>query len=105
MVFSSNIFLYFFLPIFLILYFLTPRIMMFPQLIAGPIVNYNTVAAQLISRESTMEGRVLGFYRFVIGLSKKVFIANTLADVRNITIDSCLRLNAVYFIQSHRNKQ
>ena len=54
-------------------------IMMFPQLIAGPIVNYNTVAAQLVSRESTMEGRVLGFYRFVIGLSKKVLIANTLA--------------------------
>jgi alginate O-acetyltransferase complex protein AlgI len=54
-------------------------IMMFPQLIAGPIVNYNTVAEQLISRESTMEGRTLGFYRFVIGLSKKVLIANTLA--------------------------
>ena len=54
-------------------------IMMFPQLIAGPIVNYNTVAEQLVSRESTMEGRALGFYRFVIGLSKKVLIANTLA--------------------------
>lgn len=54
-------------------------IMMFPQLIAGPIVNYNSVAAQLVSRESTMEGRALGFYRFVIGLSKKVLIANTLA--------------------------
>ena len=54
-------------------------IMMFPQLIAGPIVNYNTVAAQLVSRECTMEGRALGFYRFVIGLSKKVLIANTLA--------------------------
>ena len=54
-------------------------IMMFPQLIAGPIVNYNTVAAQLVTRESTMEGRALGFYRFVIGLSKKVLIANTLA--------------------------
>ncbi|MCR5657954.1 MAG: MBOAT family protein [Bacteroidales bacterium] len=54
-------------------------IMMFPQLIAGPIVNYNTVAAQLVSRESTMEGRTLGFYRFVIGLAKKVLIANTLA--------------------------
>lgn len=54
-------------------------IMMFPQLIAGPIVNYNTVAAQLVSRESTMEGRALGFYRFIIGLSKKVLIANTLA--------------------------
>ena len=54
-------------------------IMMFPQLIAGPIVNYNSVAAQLVTRESTMEGRALGFYRFVIGLSKKVLVANTLA--------------------------
>jgi alginate O-acetyltransferase complex protein AlgI len=54
-------------------------IMMFPQLIAGPIVNYNSVAAQLVTRESTMENRVVGFYRFVIGLSKKVLIANTLA--------------------------
>ena len=54
-------------------------IMMFPQLIAGPIVKYNTVAAQLVSRTSTMEDRALGFYRFVIGLGKKVLIANTLA--------------------------
>ena len=54
-------------------------IMMFPQLIAGPIVNYNSVAAQLVSRTSTMEDRVVGFYRFVIGLGKKVLIANTLA--------------------------
>ena len=54
-------------------------IMMFPQLIAGPIVNYNSVAAQLVERTSTMEDRVLGFYRFVIGLAKKVLIANTLA--------------------------
>lgn len=54
-------------------------IMMFPQLIAGPIVKYNTVAAQLVSRTSSMEDRVVGFYRFVIGLSKKVLIANTLA--------------------------
>ena len=54
-------------------------IMMFPQLIAGPIVNYNSVAAQLVERTSTMEDRVVGFYRFVIGLGKKVLIANTLA--------------------------
>ena len=56
-------------------------IMMFPQLIAGPIVRYNSVAAQIISRQSTMEGRMTGFYRFVIGLAKKVLIANTLAQV------------------------
>ena len=54
-------------------------IMMFPQLIAGPIVNYNSVAGQLVERTSTMEDRMVGFYRFVIGLGKKVLIANTLA--------------------------
>jgi len=54
-------------------------IMMFPQLIAGPIVNYNSVATQLVERTSTMEDRVVGFYRFVIGLAKKVLIANTMA--------------------------
>ena len=54
-------------------------IMMFPQLIAGPIVNYNSVAAQLVERTSTMEDRVVGFYRFIIGLGKKVLIANALA--------------------------
>ena len=54
-------------------------IMMFPQLIAGPIVNYNSVAAQLVERTSTMEDRVVGFYRFIIGLGKKVLIANTLS--------------------------
>ena len=54
-------------------------IMMFPQLIAGPIVNYNSVAAQLMERTSSMEDRVVGFYRFIIGLGKKVLIANALA--------------------------
>ena len=54
-------------------------IMMFPQLIAGPIVNYNSVAAQLVDRTSTMEDRVVGLYRFILGLAKKVLIANTLA--------------------------
>ena len=54
-------------------------IMMFTQLIAGPIVNYNSVAAQLVERTSTMEDRVVGFYRFIIGLGKKVLIANTMA--------------------------
>jgi Predicted membrane protein involved in D-alanine export len=56
-------------------------IIMFPQLIAGPIVLYSSVAAELIKRNSEMEDRVLGFYRFIIGLSKKVLIANTLAQV------------------------
>lgn len=55
-------------------------IMMFPQLIAGPIVKYNSVAQQLVERKVTTEDFATGFYRFVIGLAKKVLIANTLAE-------------------------
>lgn len=55
-------------------------ILMFPQLIAGPIVRYNEVADQLVDRRAneTAENRLSGFFRFVIGLSKKVLIANVL---------------------------
>ena len=51
-------------------------IVMFPQLIAGPIVRYRDVAVQIRHRESTYSDRLHGFYRFVMGLCKKVLIAN-----------------------------
>ena len=54
-------------------------IIMFPQLIAGPIVRYNTVAEELVSRKYVSKQQLAGVYRFVIGLSKKVLISNTLA--------------------------
>lgn len=53
-------------------------ISMFPQLIAGPIVRYSTVAEQIRVRKSTWEGVEAGITRFIIGLSKKVLIANEL---------------------------
>jgi alginate O-acetyltransferase complex protein AlgI len=55
-------------------------ILMFPQLIAGPIVRFNEVADQIEDRRAneTAENRLAGFFRFVIGLSKKVLIANVL---------------------------
>ncbi len=53
-------------------------IMMFPQLIAGPIVRFNHIADQINQRQETWDDRVLGFYRFIIGLSKKVLIANVM---------------------------
>lgn len=65
-------------------------IMMFPQLIAGPIVRYNSVAQQIVSRQSDMEDRMTGFYRFVIGLAKKVLISNVLAGIA----DQAFALNA-----------
>jgi len=55
-------------------------ILLFPQLIAGPIVRYNTIAAQITDRkdQETIDNKLLGLYRFIIGLAKKVLIANVL---------------------------
>ena len=54
---------------------------MFPQLIAGPIVRYADVARQLESREHSVEKASLGVRRFVIGLAKKILIANQLGQL------------------------
>ena len=53
-------------------------IILFPKLIAGPIVRYHDLADQITDRShnENNENRLTGFYRFVIGLSKKVIIAN-----------------------------
>ena len=56
-------------------------ILMFPQLIAGPIVRFNTIADDILNREEKYDDKLLGIYRFVIGLSKKVLIANILGKV------------------------
>ncbi len=60
----------------------TLYLLMFPHLIAGPIVRFNQIADQIeISRfYKTVDDKLLGFFRFVIGLSKKVFIANVLGE-------------------------
>ena len=54
---------------------------MFPQLIAGPIVRYADVARQLKSRTHSVKKASLGVRRFVIGLAKKVLIANQLGQL------------------------
>lgn len=53
----------------------------FPQLIAGPIVQYTDVAAQLSERTSTADDFTAGIKRFVVGLSKKVLIANVCGSI------------------------
>ena len=60
---------------------LTLYISLFPQLIAGPIVRYQTVEKQIDCREHSMDKFAVGVKRFVIGLSKKVILANQLAVV------------------------
>ena len=52
---------------------------LFPQLIAGPIVRYETVEEEIDNRKETKEDVISGTKRFIIGLSKKVIIANQMA--------------------------
>ena len=53
---------------------------MFPQLVAGPIVRYYDVARQLVERTVTRSDVAYGAGRFIVGLGKKVLIANTVAQ-------------------------
>jgi len=52
---------------------------LFPQLIAGPIVRYRGIANQLAARDPRWHDVAAGLRRFVVGLGKKVLVANTLA--------------------------
>ncbi len=63
------------------IYKLALYICLFPQLIAGPIVKYHDVAEQIDSREVNFEKVDLGVKRFIIGLSKKMLIANTMGAI------------------------
>ena len=56
-------------------------ISMFPQLIAGPIVRYNTVAREIHNRQVSSSDVAEAIYRFMIGLGKKVILANQLSEI------------------------
>ncbi|MEI6816184.1 MAG: MBOAT family O-acyltransferase [Bacteroidota bacterium] len=55
-------------------------IILFPKLIAGPIIRYHEIADQINDREQndTIDNKLTGFFRFIIGLCKKVLIANVM---------------------------
>lgn len=61
-------------------------ISLFPQLIAGPIVRYSTVNEELADRSYSFEDFAYGVRRFVIGLAKKVLLANTLGELWEIAL-------------------
>lgn len=63
------------------IYKLALYITLFPQLVAGPIVKYHDVDAQIDDRSVTFDKVSLGVKRFVIGLAKKMLLANTLGAV------------------------
>src|SRR6202011_3525868 len=56
-------------------------ILMFPHLIAGPIVRYSQIRDELVVRSFSMERLGLGLQYFIVGLCQKVLIANTVAPV------------------------
>jgi alginate O-acetyltransferase complex protein AlgI len=63
-------------------------ISLFPQLVAGPIIRYGHVAHELSGRKHSWEDTAYGVYRFVVGLAKKVLIANVVGAVA----DQCWKL-------------
>ncbi len=59
----------------------------FPQLVAGPIVRYQTVAEEMLGRTEKFSEFADGLRRFIFGLAKKVLIANAMAGVCNTIFD------------------
>ena len=58
---------------------LTTYVALFPQLVAGPIVRYQTVAEELDDRTESLQDFAAGLHRFIWGLGKKVVFANSMA--------------------------
>lgn len=67
---------------------LAAYVALFPQLIAGPIVRYSDVAQQLENRTHSISKAADGIRRFVIGLAKKIIIANSLGELCAVYTDS-----------------
>jgi alginate O-acetyltransferase complex protein AlgI len=65
-------------------------IMSFPQMIAGPIVRFSSIANQITNRQEKIDDKLMGFYRFCIGLAKKVLIANVMAEQADLIFNSNL---------------
>lgn len=73
---------------------------LFPQLIAGPIVRYTTIEKELAERTHSLKLFSEGVNRFVIGLSKKVILANTLGEIGRIFENSGQKTVLFYWIMS-----
>lgn len=71
----------------------------FPQLIAGPIVRYETVNKELIERHENEDDCTKGIVRFCVGLFKKVVIADTLGSIVKLLKAIKLRSSLSYFLE------
>ncbi len=81
-------------------FYLLLYVSFFPQLIAGPIVRYETVEKEIGERQETIEDFAKGLRRFCVGLSKKVIIANSVATIPLIIYskDASVMGSAMYFV-------
>ena len=68
-------------------FYLALYISLFPQLIAGPIVRYQHIESEITLREENNNDKIYGMKRFVYGLSKKVLLANYLAQIADNAFD------------------
>ena len=75
----------------------------FPQLIAGPIVRYKDIEVQINERTHSVQGLSYGIRRFIIGLSKKVLIANVFGELINIFNESNDMSNLFYWMYAIAN--
>ena len=69
----------------------------FPQLIAGPIVRYNVIEEQIVKRKGSLDLFLEGIKRFIIGLGKKVVIANTMGYTADYIFKSNISTDGVSF--------
>ncbi len=77
---------------------LATYVSLFPQLIAGPIVRYETIESELDNRKHSFENCAYGIQRFTIGLAKKVLIANMLGELCNYFISTDEKSIVFYWI-------
>ena len=77
---------------------LATYVALFPQLIAGPIVRYSDIEKELSNRKHTFEKISLGIRRFIIGISKKVLIANQLGELCQVFLQTDEKSIVFYWI-------
>ena len=81
-------------------FYLLLYVSFFPQLIAGPIVRYETVEQEILERRESIDDVAAGLRRFILGLAKKVILANNIARIAETIYagDSAVYGTALYWL-------
>jgi len=78
-------------------FYLTLYVSFFPQLIAGPIVRYQTIENEINTRRENLDDFVRGLRRFIVGLSKKVIIANNVGAIATLIYGGDIKIYGTQF--------